>query len=67
MTLSNEIQIFLDSQIEYYTKEAKSYKEMAQGYNLDDDTIYDTAFGIIIGCIYSVSYTHLTLPTILLV
>ncbi len=53
MTLPNEIQGFLDSQIEYYTKEAKSYKEMAQGYNLDDDTIYDTAFGIIIGCIYS--------------
>ena len=53
MTLSNEIQIFLDSQIEYYTKEAKSYKEMAQGYNLDDDSIHDTAFGIIIGCIYS--------------
>ena len=53
MTLSNEIQGFLDSQIEYYTKEAKSYKEMAQGYNLDDDSIHDTAFGIIIGCIYS--------------
>ena len=33
MTLSNEIQIFLDSQIEYYTKEAKSYKEMAVEYN----------------------------------
>ena len=51
MTLPNEIQGFLDSQIEYYTKEAKSYKEMAQGYNLDDDSIHDTAFGIIIGCI----------------
>ena len=53
MTLPNEIQGFLDSQIEYYAKEAKSYKEMAQGYNLDDDSIHDTAFGIIIGCIYS--------------
>ena len=53
MTLPNEIHGFLDSQIEYYTKEAKSYKEMAQGYNLDDDSIHDTAFGIIIGCIYS--------------
>ena len=53
MTLSNEIQTFLDSQIEYYTKEAKSYKEMAKEYNLDDDSIHDTAFGIIIGCIYS--------------
>ena len=53
MTLSNEIQIFLDSQIEYYTKEAKSYKEMAKEYNLDENSIPDTAFGIIIGCIYS--------------
>ena len=41
MTLPNEIQEFLDSQIEYYTKEAKSYKEMAHGYNLDDDSIHD--------------------------
>jgi len=53
MTLSNEIQTFLDTQIEYYTKEAKSYKEMAEEYNLDDDSISDVAFGIIIGCIYS--------------
>ena len=53
MTLPNEIQGFLDSQIEYYSKEAKSYKEMAQEYNLDNNSIHDTAFGIIIGCIYS--------------
>ena len=53
MTLSNEIQTFLDSQIEYYTKEAKSYKEMAMEYNLDDNSIPDAAFGIIVGCIYS--------------
>ena len=53
MTLSNEIQTFLDSQIEYYTKEAKSYKEMAKEYNLDDNSIPDAAFGIIVGCIYS--------------
>ena len=53
MTLPNEIQGFLDNQIEYYTREAKSYKGMAEGYNLDDHSIHDTAFGIIIGCIYS--------------
>ena len=53
MTLSNEIQTFLDSQIEYYTKEAKSYKEMDKEYNLDDNSIPDAAFGIIVGCIYS--------------
>ena len=53
MTLSNEIQTFLDTQIEYYTKESKSYKEMAKEYDLDDNSISDVAFGIIIGCIYS--------------
>ena len=53
MTLSNEIQTFLDSQIEYYTREAKSYKEMTEGYNLDGNSVSDTTFGIIVGCIYS--------------
>ena len=53
MTLSNEIQTFLVSQIEYYTKEAKSYKEMAKEYNLDDSSISDITFGMIVGCVYS--------------
>ena len=53
MTLPNEIQKFLDSQIEYYIKEAESYKEMAREYNLDANSVPDTAFGIIVGCIYS--------------
>ena len=53
MTLSNEIQNFLDSQIEYYSNEAESYKEMAREYNLGDNSVADTTFGIIIGCIYS--------------
>ena len=53
MTLSDEIQTFLVSQIEYYTEEAKSYKEMAREYNMGDGLAHDTAFGIIVGCIYS--------------
>ena len=53
MTLSNETQKFLDSQIEYYIKEAESYKEMAREYNLNTESVPDTAFGIIIGCVYS--------------
>ena len=53
MTLSDEIQTFLVSQIEYYTKEAESYKEMAKEYNIDNGSVHDTAFGIIVGCIYS--------------
>ena len=53
MALSNETQKFLDSQIEYYVKEAESYKGMALEYNLDTNSVPDTAFGIIVGCIYS--------------
>ena len=53
MTLSNEIQNFLNSQIEYYSNEAESYKEMAIEYNLDANSVEDTTFGIIVGCIYS--------------
>jgi len=53
MTLPNEIQKFLDSQIEYYIKQAESYKELAREYNPNANSVPDTAFGIIIGCIYS--------------
>ena len=66
MTLSNEIQKFLDSQIEYYIEEAESYKEIAREYNLDANSVPDTAFGIIIGCIYSSflqTYTNHSTPS----
>jgi len=53
MTLSNEVQKFLHSQIEYYIMQAESYKEMAREYNPNADSLTDTAFGIIVGCIYS--------------
>jgi len=53
MTLSNEVQKFLDSQIEYYIMQAESYKEMAREYNPNAHSLPDTAFGIIVGCIYS--------------
>ena len=53
MTLSNETRAFLDSQIEYYNMESQSYKEMAKEYKSDSGSIPDTAYGIIIGCIYS--------------
>ena len=53
MTLSNETQIFLNSQIEYYSKEAKSYKEMTEEYGIDSNSVPDATFGIIVGCIYS--------------
>ena len=43
----------MDNQIQYYITEAQSYKEMAQEYSPKVDSVQDTAFGIIIGCIYS--------------
>ena len=53
MAISNGMKKFLDGQIEYYITEAQSYKEMAQEYSPKVDSVQDTAFGIIIGCIYS--------------
>jgi len=44
---------FLIVRLNITLKEAESYKEMAREYNLDANSVPDTAFGIIIGCIYS--------------
>ena len=53
MTISKENKEFLEGLIEYYISESESYREMAQEYSLKIDSVSDTAFGIIIGCIYS--------------
>ena len=53
MTVTKENKVFLEGQIEYYISEAQSYREMAQEYSLKIDSVPDTAFGIIVGCIYS--------------
>ena len=53
MTISNGMKKFLDGQIEYYITEAQSYKEMAQEYSPKTNSVVDTAFGLIIGCVYS--------------
>jgi|TARA_B100001105_G_scaffold205795_1_gene169802 hypothetical protein len=53
MTVSKENKEFLEGLIEYYISEAQSYREMAQEYSLKIDSVPDTAFGIIVGCIYS--------------
>ena len=53
MTVSKENKEFLVDLIEYYVNEAQSYREMAQEYSLKIDSVPDTAFGIIVGCIYS--------------
>ncbi len=53
MTITNEIKEFLDKQIGYYVTEAESYRQMAQEYSPKVDSVEDTAFGIIVGCVYS--------------
>ena len=52
---------FIDSLIDYYISEAGSYKQMAKSYSDEVEDIPDTAFGIILGSIYSAfiqSYTN---------
>ena len=53
MVISDTNKEFLDNLIEYYVNEAKSYKDIAQEYDQIIKSTSDTAFGIIIGCIYS--------------
>ncbi len=53
MTISKENKEFLNGLIKYYISEAESYREMAQEYSLKIDSVSDTTFGIIVGCIYS--------------
>ncbi len=53
MTVTKENKVFLEGLIEYYISEAQSYREMAQEYSLKINSVADTAFGIIVGCIYS--------------
>lgn len=53
MVLSKYTKEFLDSQIDYYISEAQSYKQIAESYVPEVESVSDTAFGIIAGCVYS--------------
>ncbi len=53
MTISKYTREFLDSQIDYYISEASSYKQIAEEYVPEVESVSDTAFGIIAGCVYS--------------
>ncbi len=52
MSLEKDLQDYLKSQIDYYIEEAASYKQIAEGYVPEIDSVTDTAFGIITGCTY---------------
>ena len=53
MALSKHTKSFVDSQIDYYISEASSYKQIAEEYVPEVESVPDTAFGIIAGCVYS--------------
>lgn len=53
MAISKDTKDFIDSLIDYYITEAQSYRQIAEAYVPEVDSVADTAFGIIAGCVYS--------------
>ena len=53
MTISNENREFIYSLIDYYISESQSYRQIAENYLPEVESVSDTAFGIIAGCVYS--------------
>ena len=53
MVISKENKDFIDSLIDYYISESKSYKQIAENFVPEIESVPDTAFGIITGCVYS--------------
>lgn len=53
MTISKENKVFVDSLIDYYINESESYRQIAENFVPEVGSVPDTAFGIIIGCVYS--------------
>ena len=53
MAISKENKEFVNSLIEYYISESESYKQIAENFLPEVESIPDTAFGIITGCVYS--------------
>ena len=53
MAISKENKEFIENLIEYYISESESYKQIAENFLPEVESIPDTAFGIITGCVYS--------------
>ena len=53
MAISKENKDFIDSLIDYYISESESYKQIAENFVPEIESVPDTAFGIITGCVYS--------------
>lgn len=53
MVISKENREFIDSLIDYYISESESYRQIAENFVPEVESVSDTAFGIITGCVYS--------------
>jgi len=53
MAISKENKDFIDSLIDYYISESESYRQIAENFVPEVESVADTAFGIITGCVYS--------------
>ena len=53
MTISDNNRKFLEDLIQYYISEAESYMQIADEFNEVTNSKTDTAFGIIVGTVYS--------------
>lgn len=53
MAISKENKDFIESLIDYYISESEAYSQIAENFVPEVESIPDTAFGIITGCVYS--------------
>ena len=53
MVISKENKDFIESLIDYYISESEAYSQIAENFVPEVESIPDTAFGIITGCVYS--------------
>ena len=53
MGISKENKEFIDSLIDYYISESEAYTQIAENFVPEVESVSDTTFGIITGCVYS--------------
>ena len=53
MAISKETKEFIENLIQYYTDEISSYKQIAEDFVPEIESVSDTTFGIIVGNVYS--------------
>lgn len=53
MTISKENREFIENLVDYYVNESQAYRQIAENYVPEIESVTDTAFGIIVGCVYS--------------